>query len=358
MCDMKQRVAKGPVRSKCRAQRRLSNVRHDYANLKHWTTLCCFFSVLLVRNGTSFTFSCLDYRYSSSRIPSHQLGHLRKFSGMLQIRRLHESSSSSDQEVLLSSIINDTSALITPLDTTLPSASSFGDVVRRPISNAAFVNSPHLLDAPAALAIPSEERRLAEQIRSRNMVVAVLSVAFALGHFVWQYLHPIEPIQILYQLQQSSADIHVIGKNGKPTVIDFWAPWCENCKLSAATLQSLEEQYGKDVNFVLINGDLAANGEYVDALGVDAIPHMAFISYDGVVETALIGPVPKRVVQADIEVLLENERNRAVAISPAESSATFTSRPSHVELPFQMLDVFAGKPDSARRIHFETSPSG
>lgn len=250
--------------------------------------------------------------------------------------------------------MNDTAALVSPLETavTTTASSSFGDVVRRPIGKAGGSSSLHLMDPPVALAIPSEERRLAEQIRSRNLVVAVLSVTFALAQFVWQYLHPIEPIQILYQLQQSSADIHVVGKNGKPTVVDFWAPWCENCKLSAATLQSLEEQYGKDVNFVLINGDLAANGEYVDALGVDAIPHMAFISYDGVVETALIGPVPKRVVQADIEALLENQRNRAATISTAETSNAATSRPLHVDLPFQMLDVFAGKPESARRIQF------
>lgn len=214
--------------------------------------------------------------------------------------------------------------------------------MRRPIASPG-VNP--LLDAPVALAIPSEERQVAQQVRFRNTIVAVLSVAFALAHFVWQYLHPVEPIQILYQLQQSSADISVIGKNGKPTIVDFWAPWCENCKLSAATLRNLEAQYGKDVNFVLINGDLAANGEYVDALGVDAIPHMAFISYDGVVETALIGPVPSRVAVADIEALLVNQRNHAAAISTSAESR-------HVELPFQMLDVFAGRPESARRIQF------
>jgi thiol-disulfide isomerase/thioredoxin len=344
--DLTEKIGKGHVRSKRNAHWRLLNSKRETTNTKHWTAaLFCLLSILIVDccSGFSFVFP----ENSSCRIRSHHRLRCNEYLGKLQ-----ESSSPSDQEIMLSTSINDTAALIVPLDTTVPTTSSFGDVVRRPVGQANGGSNPHLMDAPVALVLPSEERQVAEQVRSRNMVVAVLSVAFALVHFVWQYLHPIEPIQILYQLQQSSADIHVVGKNGKPTVVDFWAPWCENCKLSAATLQSLEEQYGKDVNFVLINGDLAANAEYVDALGVDAIPHMAFISYDGVVETALIGPIPKRVAQADIEALLENQRNHAAAISTSDSSTAATSRPPHVQLPFQMLDVFAGKPESARRIQF------
>lgn len=276
-----------------------------------------------------------------------------------------------------------------------PQLSSFGDVVsikQRPVMNES--NREHAVDTPSFgdvvslrkntqttelhIAVTpvsnvaggttiSEERQMANQIRFRNTVVAVLSIAVAIGNFVYQYLHPIEPIQILFDLQQSSADISVVGKNHKPTVIDFWAPWCENCKFSAATLQSIERQYGNDVNFILINGDLASSWPYIEALGVDAIPHMSMISYDGVVETALIGPIPKHIIQEDIEVLLLNSRNNAEAIRTIRADMTSNDssdnqdtskelneqQPEHIELPHKMLDVFAGKPESARRIQFE-----
>ena len=257
------------------------------------------------------------------------------------------------------------STITTSKTMTSDSTSLFGDVV--PLRKNGPLNPEATTDVKSAPNTKgttiSEERQVANQIRFRNTVVAVLSIAVAIGNFVYQYLHPIEPIQILFDLQQSSADISVVGKNHKPTIIDFWAPWCENCKLSAATLQSIENQYGNDVNFILINGDLASSWPYIEALGVDAIPHMSMISYDGVVETALIGPIPKHILQEDIDVLLLNSRNNAEAIrttsvdAMAGESSDTVQEPNqppaeHVELPHKMLDVFAGKSASAHRVQF------
>jgi thiol-disulfide isomerase/thioredoxin len=287
-----------------------------------------------------------------------------------------------------------------PNHTTISSISSFGDVVslrQKPLSPSdtsrtnsttsssssgeAFAVSVVPTTAPPtvgtatatttttaaaviAVAVPiMNERELLQQMRFRNTIVAVVSVCWAFSSFVWQYLHPLEPIQILYRLEQASVDMSVVGKNHKPTIIDFWAPWCDNCKLSAATLQSIEDQYSQDMNLILLNGDTPANFPYIEALGVDAIPHMALISYDGIVETALIGPIPKHILQADIEVLLRNSRNNAPA-SATTTTTTDTDVPTsidhpntnqdhqHMELPYKMLDVFAGKPDSNRRIQF------
>merc|ERR1712165_67899 len=101
-------------------------------------------------------------------------------------------------------------------------------------------------------------------------------------------------------MQRNSPAISIIGSNGKPTIIDFWAPWCENCKKAAPTLYSIEEEYKSKVNFVMVNGDLDENWGLIERLGVDAIPHLCMISSDGIVETALIGPIPKSVLQADL----------------------------------------------------------
>jgi thiol-disulfide isomerase/thioredoxin len=275
--------------------------------------------------------------------------------------------------------LKDRPAVISPIDPTSFLASTgkannsftFGDVVPLKTSTGTPTASTMATAAVSKSSTISEERQIANQIRYRNMVVAVLSIVVAIGNFIYQYLHPIEPIQILFDLQQSSDDITIVGKNRKPTIIDFWAPWCENCKVSAATLQSIEKQYGNDVNFILINGDLPSSWPYIEALGVDAIPHMSIISYDGVVETSLIGPIPKHIIQEDIDVLLLNSRNNAEAIVNPTSTTVETNQddkvdnngdmseqtnqipqPQHIELPHKMLDVFAGKPDSARRVQF------
>jgi thiol-disulfide isomerase/thioredoxin len=181
---------------------------------------------------------------------------------------------------------------------------------------------------------PTASQALEEQ-RGRNLQVAIISVVLAITSFFWEYTHPVTNVQLLMSMQQSSVPACTIGTNGKPSVVDFWAPWCENCKLSAPTLHKVEEEYRDRVNFIMVNGDQAAAWPYIEAFGVDAIPHLALVNADGDVETALIGPTPKSVLEADLDVLIDN----------ADGGP---KRP----LPYVMLDVFANNPEK-RRMHFD-----
>ena len=176
-----------------------------------------------------------------------------------------------------------------------------------------------------------------QEQRSRNLSVAIVSIVLAIGNFVWQYSHPVTEVQLLFSMQQSSVPMTLVGTNGKPSVVDFWAPWCENCKFAAPTLNKVEEEYRDRVNFVMVNGDLAQAWPYLEAFHVDAIPHLALVSADGVVETSLIGPTPKSVLEADLDVLIQNSKHRGDTQQP---------------LPYVMLDVFANTPER-RTVHFE-----
>lgn len=40
--------------------------------------------------------------------------------------------------------------------------------------------------------------------------------------------------------------------DGKPTLIEFWASWCENCEALQPQLDSIHEVYGDDVNIVAV----------------------------------------------------------------------------------------------------------
>jgi len=218
----------------------------------------------------------------------------------------------------------------------------FGDVVsiKRP---SASTTSPSLFEENTAQrkttnsksSGPSDVELLKER-KIRNIAVAILSIALAVGNYAYEWTHPVTPIQLLVNMERSSSPLSDIGKNSKPTVIDFWAPWCENCRYMAPTLFQIEETYKDKVNFVMVNGDDPNNWPLIEALGVDAIPHMALVESDGTVDTALIGAVPKEWLSRDIDVLLDNS---------SKNSDQTPKQP----LPYQMLDVFVNRPD-ARKI--------
>jgi len=227
------------------------------------------------------------------------------------------------------------------------SSAQFGEVVpmRRPSSSREESTNDYLIptkaDEPAAVASSDAAvttTSFQQESQQRNLIVAIASVALAVSSYLWQFTHPVTPVQLLFTMQQNSQKIEVIGVNERPTVVDFWAPWCENCKLIAPTLRQVEEEYKDRVNFVMVDGDKAESWPYIEAFGVDAIPHLALVSAEGDVETALIGPIPKHVLEADLDMLIANAKSSKQQL------------PQQL-LPYRMLDVFARNPDQ-RRVHF------
>lgn len=175
--------------------------------------------------------------------------------------------------------------------------------------------------------------------KKKNIAVAVLAFLAAILNYGWQYTHPITSLSLLTEMQNNSAELNVIGNNGKPTVVDFWAPWCENCKSFAPTLAVVEKEYEGRFNFVMVDGDKGENWPIIERFGVDAIPHLAMVGSDGFLETALIGPIPRNVLKADMDVMLENaERNNKDGVGKQI-------------LPYTMFDAFRSKPEM-RQLNF------
>ena len=199
-------------------------------------------------------------------------------------------------------------------------------------STAAVAPRPKATLTPATTLVATDEPSL-ESRRKTNIAVAVASVVLALSNYLYHYLNPVSPLALLVNMQSQSAPLTLIGKNNKPTVVDFWAPWCTNCQYMAATLASIEGEYAGRVNFVMVDGDRAENWPLIERFGVDAIPHLVLVDRDGNVETALIGPVPKSVMRADLDVLLMSSGDKGE------------------QLPYVMLDVFADRPDM-RKVSF------
>jgi len=190
--------------------------------------------------------------------------------------------------------------------------------------------------------------------KRKNAIVAILAFTAAILNYAYQFTHPITSLTLLTQMQNNSAELNVIGNNGKPTVVDFWASWCENCKAAAPTLMSIEEEYKDRVNFVMVNGDKGENWPIIERFGVDAIPHMAMVGSDGVIETALIGPIPRGVLKEDLNVMLENAEKIKIQkglLGAGAGTDVATEVQGKTVLPYTMYDAFRSKPDM-RQLNF------
>ena len=158
-----------------------------------------------------------------------------------------------------------------------------------------------------------------------NLGLALASVALAAALYVAQRTSPVDPLALLRRMEAASPPLPAALQSGKPTMVDFYAPWCESCRDMAPSMAKLERQYDGRVNFVVVNGDDARNAQLVRLFGVDAIPHIALISPTAPkgrqLQAVLVGDVPEPVLDADLRALADGEPppwGRIAAPGPSE----------------------------------------
>jgi thiol-disulfide isomerase/thioredoxin len=125
--------------------------------------------------------------------------------------------------------------------------------------------------------------------------------------FFFQPAQSVSGVALLHAMEKDSIGMNEALCNGKPTLVEFYADWCESCKALAPTMRAMEFKYKNEVNFITVNGVNPDNVELVSAFGVDGIPHMAFIDKNTAVLTALIGAVPEKMLSSEINALVKAE---------------------------------------------------
>ncbi len=90
-----------------------------------------------------------------------------------------------------------------------------------------------------------------------------------------------------------------------PCIIDFYADWCQPCKIVAPILEELAEEYNGQLNIYKV--DTEDQNELAAAFGIKSIPSMLFCPVDGQPQMA-VGALPKdSLKQAIADVLLKEE---------------------------------------------------
>lgn len=89
-----------------------------------------------------------------------------------------------------------------------------------------------------------------------------------------------------------------------PCIIDFYADWCQPCKMVAPILEELAKEYDGKINIYKV--DTEDQTELAGAFGIKSIPSLLFCPKDGQPQMAM-GALPKETFkQAIADVLLKN----------------------------------------------------
>ncbi|KDP31839.1 hypothetical protein JCGZ_12300 [Jatropha curcas] len=139
-----------------------------------------------------------------------------------------------------------------------------------------------------------------------NRQIAAVSVLAALGLFLSARL---DFGVSLKDLSAYAVPYEEALSNGKPTVVEFYADWCEVCRELAPDVYKVEQQFKDRVNFVMLNVDNTKWEQELDEFGVEGIPHFAFLDKDGNEEGNVIGRFPRQFLLENVDALARGEAN-------------------------------------------------
>ena len=89
-----------------------------------------------------------------------------------------------------------------------------------------------------------------------------------------------------------------------PAIIDFYADWCQPCKMVAPVLEDLAREYSGQIMIYKVNTE--EEQELASVFGIQSIPTILFIPREGQPQAAM-GALPKKTFEQAIkDVLLKN----------------------------------------------------
>lgn len=138
--------------------------------------------------------------------------------------------------------------------------------------------------------------------RIRNFLIAMAAIILAVAVFLGVRMDATSTS--LPQLAEESVPMDVALRNGKPTLIEFYANWCTSCQAMAPELHQIKQQYAEQLNFVMLNVD---NSKWLPELlkyRVDGIPHFVYLNQNADTIAQTIGEIPRNILEANLDALI------------------------------------------------------
>lgn len=93
-------------------------------------------------------------------------------------------------------------------------------------------------------------------------------------------------------------ELENLVQRGDRVVVDFWAPWCQPCKVISPIVEDLAQRDDGGIRFVKLNID--ENPESPVKYGIMGVPTLLFFK-DGDLASRIVGVVPRSKVEATLK---------------------------------------------------------
>ncbi|MCX5955514.1 MAG: thioredoxin domain-containing protein [Cyanobacteria bacterium] len=130
--------------------------------------------------------------------------------------------------------------------------------------------------SPGGGAIPAGAGGLGR--RERMVLAAVAALLAVLLFWLRGGLHPAAPLE---RLARQSPDLTTALSDGRPTLVEFYADWCEACRTMAPAMETIEQKRRGALDVVLLNVDNPRWQPELERYGVNGIPQLELFDAGG-----------------------------------------------------------------------------
>jgi thiol-disulfide isomerase/thioredoxin len=140
---------------------------------------------------------------------------------------------------------------------------------------------------------------------AQRWVLVLIAVALAFGLVILR--GGIQSESPMEQLARRSPDPQTALSDGRPTLIEFYADWCQVCREMAPSMLELEKKSRDRLDVVLVNVDNPRWQDLVDRYDVNGIPQLNMFNAEGVPKGRSLGLRSPEDLQLITTALLEDQ---------------------------------------------------